>query len=185
MSSAFVLTFLPAGDCPTNNLLLQLSCLQHLCTDCTENTVSLLLFSCFLADRSENTVLLLFTGHCLATAAVQSPISWSLPSNGSTCHNIVGVLSWYGTYWTWDRGGYAEGMREKVWRYRQLEEEEEEERNEGVRWRNTVSARLTTNNVTVTAHALHLFNYLQNRKNYKKVLQIKCAGKGKFLLVLN
>jgi hypothetical protein len=44
MSSASMLTFLPAGDCPTTNpTLLQLSCLQHIGTDHTENTVPLLL----------------------------------------------------------------------------------------------------------------------------------------------
>jgi hypothetical protein len=40
--------------------------------DSTENTVRLLLFDYCLADHAENTIpLLLFTGRCLATAAVQ------------------------------------------------------------------------------------------------------------------
>jgi hypothetical protein len=44
MCSASMLTFFPADDCLTTNSLLQLSCLQHLATDHTENTVPLLLF---------------------------------------------------------------------------------------------------------------------------------------------
>jgi hypothetical protein len=44
---------------------------------------SLLLFNCCLANGAENTISLLFTGLCLATAAVQSP------SNGPECHKII------------------------------------------------------------------------------------------------
>jgi hypothetical protein len=58
--------------------------------DQIENTVSLLLFNYCLAYRAENTTpLLLFAGRCLATAAVQSPISRSPSNNWSTCHNII------------------------------------------------------------------------------------------------
>jgi hypothetical protein len=90
MSSASVLTFLPAGDCPTTNSLLQLSCEQHLGTDRRENIIPLLLFNCCLVDHTVNTIpLLLCVGCCLATAAVQSPISRSPPSNGSTCNNMT------------------------------------------------------------------------------------------------
>jgi hypothetical protein len=40
-------------------------------------------------DSAEITIHLLFAGRCLATAAVQWPISRSPPDNGSTCHNMV------------------------------------------------------------------------------------------------
>jgi hypothetical protein len=54
MSSDSVLTFFPAGNCLTTNSLLQLS--------------PLLLFNCRLADRAENTILLLlFAGRCPVT----------------------------------------------------------------------------------------------------------------------
>jgi hypothetical protein len=47
--------------------------------------------NCCLADRAENTILLLFEDRCLPTATVQSPISWSSPSNGSTFHNMCSI----------------------------------------------------------------------------------------------
>jgi hypothetical protein len=50
----------------------RLSCLKH-----------------FSTYRTENTIPLLFAGRCLATAAVQSPISRSQPSNESTCRNML------------------------------------------------------------------------------------------------
>jgi hypothetical protein len=53
-----------------------MSCLKYLGKARTENTVPLLLFNYYLADRAQNTIpLLLFAGCCLANAAVQSPIS--------------------------------------------------------------------------------------------------------------
>jgi hypothetical protein len=60
------------------------SCLAYI------GTLNLLLFICCLAKHAENIIpLLLFAGRCLATTAVQSSISRSSPSNGSTCHNII------------------------------------------------------------------------------------------------
>jgi hypothetical protein len=89
MSSASMLKFLLAGNCPTTNSLLQLSCLYHLGMDSTENTIPLLLFNCCLADRAENNIpLLFFACHCLAMVTVQSPIKQSPPNNEPTRHNI-------------------------------------------------------------------------------------------------
>lgn len=42
--------------------------------DCTENTVSLMLFNCCLVNNPENTIPLLFAGLCLAMAAVHATV---------------------------------------------------------------------------------------------------------------
>jgi hypothetical protein len=88
MSSVSVLTFLRLAAVP--RLIYCCNYSVYLGTDGRENTVPLLLLNCCSADRAENTVpLLLFAGRCLATAAVQSLISRSRPSNESVCHNTV------------------------------------------------------------------------------------------------
>jgi hypothetical protein len=67
LSSASVLTFLPAGDCSTTESLLQLSTLVHLGKNRTENIVFLLLFNFCLGNRPENTIRLLFARRCTVT----------------------------------------------------------------------------------------------------------------------
>jgi hypothetical protein len=82
---------LPASNSNSSrlNLSSHLTHNQHLGKDRTENTVPVLVFNCCLADRVENITPLLSADSCLARTAVQSPISRSPPSNGSTCHNTA------------------------------------------------------------------------------------------------